>query len=149
MADYNSVYTGAEIDASIAKSADMAGFVQVYNGAPTQVEIPASSLPINPATGDRTGLYYIVFASTADALTLSTTRTRLSMCAVKSVNSDASSSDDVSVNDGSNEFIVYYGAYHGDTNAFYSKSKTYNVSTFAVVEATFYIHEIWRFQELV
>lgn len=62
MADYNSPYTGAEIDASIGKVESLRADVQIYAGAPTNGGIQLSSLSINPDTGDRTGIYDIVLS---------------------------------------------------------------------------------------
>ncbi len=149
MADYNSVYTGTEIDAAIAKTANMEGLVQVYNGAPTQVEIPASSLPINPGTGDRTGLYYVVHSFTADALTLAGTRSKVSMLMVKSVTSNASGTSAVFVEDGDTTMEIDYAGFHQSTSSFYAKKKNYNTANGTITEDIEFIHEIWRSQELV
>ncbi len=148
MADYNSVYTGTEIDAAIAKTTNMEGLVQVYNGAPTQTEIPASSLPINPATGDRTGLYYIVHASTADALTLANTRTRISMCAIKGITADSSGTSTIYIGANGLAIEYFYGSFHGSTSTFYAKEKLFTIASGNISENLQYIHEIWRFQEL-
>ena len=64
MADYNSVYTGVQVDAAIAKTAEILNFVQVYSGSPSNTGIPISSISINPDTGDKTGTYDIIYAGT-------------------------------------------------------------------------------------
>ena len=67
MADYNSVYTGIQVDAAIAKTDAMLGFEEVYQGSPTNTGIPLSSLSVNPGTGDKTGIYDVLYSgSTTD-----------------------------------------------------------------------------------
>ncbi len=65
MADYNSPYTGTEIDEAVAKTDKITEFLTVWQGAATTGDVLLSSLPINPGTGDRTGLYYVQLSMTA------------------------------------------------------------------------------------
>ncbi len=64
MADYNSAYTGPEVDAALAKTEQIMEFVQVYAGSPTNTGVPLSVLPVNPGTGSKTGVYDIIYAAT-------------------------------------------------------------------------------------
>jgi len=65
LVDYNSPYTGAEVDAAIAKTDGILESVAVWEGVPTNVGVPLSSLSVNPGTGDRTGTYDVLYSETA------------------------------------------------------------------------------------
>jgi hypothetical protein len=63
MADYNSRYTGSEIEAAIARTDKIGEFAEIWAGSPTTSPISLNSLPVNPGTGDRTGLYFVSYES--------------------------------------------------------------------------------------
>ncbi len=64
MADYNSAYTGPEVDAALAKTTEIGEFKELYNGA-AKLSWLIDDAPVNPKTGDRTGLYYVTYKGTA------------------------------------------------------------------------------------
>ncbi len=66
MADYNSAYTGPEVDAALAKTTEIGEFKELYNGA-AKLSWLVDDAPVNPKTGDRTGLYYITYKGSASS----------------------------------------------------------------------------------
>ncbi len=64
MADYNSAFTGPEVDLALTKTTQINEFKTLYNGV-AKMEWLIDDAPVNPATGDRTGLYYITYKGSA------------------------------------------------------------------------------------
>ena len=140
MADYNSAYTGQEVDAAIAKSAKIGEFATVWAGSPTSSPISLSSLPANPGTGDRTGLYYIEYDVAQSSTAPSTSFIHVSN---ESNDTVASGHTDMDSGEGaiySSHVAVKSGAFQ----ATYDKCVV-NSGTFTL-DQPLYIRKIWRYQ---
>ncbi len=151
MADYNSPYTGSEIDAAIAKADKISEYIDLYNGAPTNAGVALSSLAVNPKTGDRSGLYYIIFSIDAVDLSSPTTNTQLS---VMYISADAGTSSGTSVvgmgttdiYSGKAKYNIGAGGADGKIHAYYY---SHPFSSGSATSTEYYIHRIVRIQEAV
>ncbi len=147
MADYNSPYTGAEIDAAVGKSDQIMELAQVYMGAPTNTGILLSSLPVNPGTGDRTGLYEIITSNESTDITLQGAHSQSSRIYVPGEQGTASGSASVGMTDTTIFSLKskYTGAEDG---AFHAYAYSHTFSSGSRTEEETYIHRIYRMQDV-
>ncbi len=145
MADYNSAYTGPEVDAALAKTEQIMEFVQVYSGSPVNTGIPMSSIPVNSTTGDKTGVYDIIYSGDTVDVDSAAGTPGLSRIWI------------------GNEGQVSHGSGHSDmdTDNAYMNSADYDGTNFTAtlhyhawgsgtaVDSALYVHKIYRLQELV
>ncbi len=148
MADYNSPYTGSEIDAAIAKTGLISEYVDLYNGSPTNTGVLLSSLAENPKTGDRSGLYYIIFNSSTvppeqSGSILST------MYIASDTSGDAGTS---AVGMGTLNITAYKAKYNQGTTGADGKIHAFKYDhpfgSGSANETEYYIHRIVRIQEV-
>ncbi len=146
MADYNSPYTGAEVDAAVNKTDKIEESVKVWSGSPINVGVHIDNIPVNPGTGDKTGIYDIIFSHdtvSPEAAGSITYNSRL-----KISNTDANSigvshsymtDDDIRAHG-----VNYYG---NGTKLFDAENFVHTFSSGTASKNEMYIHEIWRLQK--
>ncbi len=82
MADYNSAYTGPEVDMALSKTDKILEWIQVFPAggghSPTSTGVSMSGIGINPGTGDKTGIYDVIYADDANDIKTSAGRPNLS-----------------------------------------------------------------------
>ena len=143
MADFNSRYTGAEIEAAIARTEKIGEFVTVWSGTPTDTPIALSSLPENPATGDRTGLYYVQYSNSNNSSAGESTSSIYISDESKSVVGSGHSSID---NSTPPTIYVTIGLYDG--TSLLSEYQSVNTDGGAYNGGhPLFIHKIFRFQQ--
>ncbi len=143
MADYNSPYTGAEIDAGIAKTDKIIEQVQVYGGVPTDEGISLLSLPVNPTTGDRTGIYDIIFNREPGA---PTTGSGIFISRMYIIREDAESTGTSHVYMNATQ-INSQGTRYKLDQEFSATAYVHDFGSDIASETPMYIHEIWRIQD--
>ncbi len=148
MADYNSAYTGAEMDAVFAKGDNISEYIDLYQGAPTNTGIALSSLAINPDTGDRSGTYHIMF--NADTTPLEQSGTILSTIYIASDTSgDAGTS---AVGMGTLNIVAYKAKYNqgttGSDGKIHAFQYTHVFGSGTAAQVEYYIHKIQRLQKV-
>ncbi len=145
MADYNSPYTGAEIDAGIARTDSIMEYVQVYAGAPTNAGVALDSLSINPSKGDRTGIYDIVFNRESTTPVVGS-KIYLSRLYVKSADMECIGTSHVYMDAAQ---IKSQGTNYWDENGLFDAHDfTHDFGSDTATQIPMYIHEIWRLQEV-
>ena len=144
MADYNSSYTGTEVDAAVAKTGTILESKQVYTGSPTNSGVPMSSISTNPDTGNKTGTYDVIYSTTNTSVDGSTGEPNVSRIWI------------------GDEAQTSAGTGHADMSdtTIYSSSADYNGSNFTAIlsshtfssgtatNANIYIHKIFRLQRI-
>ncbi len=151
MADYNSPYTGAEIDAGIAKTEEILTLVQVYNGAPVNTGISINNIPVNPGTGDRTGVYDIIYTSSTTPVTEDATIVYISRIYIGAIGQVAKGSAVSEINistDMVNEVNVDYNL-DSSSEAFTVNMKRYDIINNTATNEAYYIHKIFRLEKIV
>ncbi len=145
MADYNSIWTGAEVDEGIAKTKKITELVDVYSGAPTNAGVPLSTIPVDPDTGTRKGIYYILLSGSANPVTDAGEKSSVSILYLAGEEHIAAGSSAVGVTD--TTMFSQKAKYNktGD-KAFHAYLYSHDWGTTTVTETPYYIHRILRVQ---
>ncbi len=147
MADFNSAYTGTEVDAAIAKTATILNFVQVYSGSPTDEGVPISSLSINPDTGDRTGVYDVIYSGTNTSVDSSSGVSFVSRIRVGNEGQIARGTSFAEINVGGNTMWGSNCDYNKDAEQkFKVDEKTYDLNANTGTVSDWFIHKIYRLE---
>ncbi len=149
MADYNSPWTGPEIDEAIAKTQDLTEIKLIWTTTDGVTGgIPLSNLPAKPDGTGHAGLYYVVISDAATDVTQPNTKTVTSTIFIGNVDGQCSGAAAVGM----------------DSDSIYSVKAKYNISgdkkihgygyehLFSGTTATeteLYIHRIYRKERTV
>ncbi len=147
MADYNSSYTGLELDAAIAATDEIMEFVEVYAGAATNTGIPLSSLSVNPGTGDKTGIYDVLYSASMTDPDSSSGTGSLSRLYI---GNESGTYNGAGVSSMTGTDIAVHHVMYNDSNSGLVES-IYDTHTFGSGTATtlkLYIHKVWRLQKI-
>ncbi len=143
MADFNSAYTGAEVDAAIAKTDSILGSVQVYNGSPTNTGIPMSSIGINPDTGDKTGTYDIIYAGSNTSVDTASGEPNVSRLWIGNEGQTSGGSGHSDMTD----TAMWVSSADYTLNEFTATLHTHTFSSGLATDIPAYIHKIFRLQK--
>ena len=145
MADFNSRYTGAEIEAAVARSANIISYKQVWAGAPTDAGVYLSTLPINPDTGDRTGVYDIICSRVATPVETATEYSYASRLTISNEGGGAVGTTHTifETTNARAQGVIYFGNIDQRFKAVETKH-TYSDDNIDILQL--YIHGIYRLQ---
>lgn len=147
MANYNSVYTGAEVDAAVARTEDISEFVQVYSGSPVNTGINMSSIPVDPSTGLKTGLYDIVYSDTTVDVDGSTGNAYISRLYIGDIEQRSHGSSVAEIQVLSDTMYTTNVDYNIDGFSLFTVNyKTYDMAANTGENVAWYIHKIYRLQ---
>ncbi len=153
MADYNSPFTGEEIDKAVYDMSRVKNFVCVW-GTCCALQVPSvcvdfQQIPINPDTGDRTGFYYIVTSNLKTDMNNADSRPNTSMMTVTNEQQQAAGTGHVWINESSGESVTT------QTTLMDGALTAYQLTTFDPEEGEvlpkpilWYIHQIFRYQSI-
>ncbi len=144
MADFNSVYTGAEIEAAIVKTDEIVEFVQVYSGSPTNSGVSMSSIPADPTTGLKTGVYDVIYASNTTDVDTSAGSPNLARIWIGDIGQNSGGSGHSDMDD----TYLYVNSADYDGVEFTATSHTHAFSSGGSTDLALYIHKIFRLQKV-
>ena len=145
MADYNSKWTGADIDDAVEKSKNIEHMVELYSDdTGTNLPFPIANLPVNPGTGDRTGFYIINYRYDDNGSMVMGN----SSIIVNELDSDCAGSSLTYYSDSSNELVIKKVLYRSSNESFEATAQIVNIidgSGYSTEDL--HIHGIYRLQE--
>ncbi len=149
MAEYNSVYTGAEVDEAVGRAAKILESVQVYAGSPANTGIPLSVIPVNPTTGDKLGVYDVIFAPTTTPIDDAAQLIYTSRIYLKNETQVARGATVFEIQVANNTLDAVNCDFNNDIALMFNvKYKTYDMLNATGTTIDWYIHEIYRLQEV-
>ncbi len=149
MADYNSAYTGAEIDAAVGAmtGGSVSGQQLVWDNTsgtpPTSVAM--SAIPVNPDTGDKRGVYTVIYSQTSADVDTSAGVPNSSVLYIGDVNQNSGGSGH---SDMSNTHIYISHVNYGSSQ-FNCVVQNHAFSSGTATTEGAFIHKIFRLQSVV
>ena len=111
MADYNSKWTGVDIDNAVEKSAHIGYFNELFNSTSGTTSFDLDNVSDNPATNSKAGLYYVTYEAAMDVQTRST-----SVIFIETNDTDTKGSGHTGFDSSSNTIWTGKTSYDGSTH---------------------------------
>ncbi len=152
MADYNSRFTGAQIDDGIEDTAEITERAEIWsNASGTTDRIAIGSIPVDPATGTYIGMYCLEYSLDSVAGGSTSDARSSSSFIITDIDRDVSGNGSVSITVDGGEAILYANQsyYNATSDEIYAHYDKINQATGAVSEnQPLRVWTIWRLQKL-
>ncbi len=157
MADYNSPWTGLEIDQGVYDIGRVKNFMCVWGACGEENFLPSTCVSVNllkknPETGSNLGIYLVVYSDLNVNLNNNTATTNVGILIITNESQHAGGSSTTWINDATGQIHTAFVHYEGHQFKAVNHIQELRDRTGNVIEDTikeeWYIHSIYRYQNL-